>query len=624
MIANQFVLRAVEDVDKALELGLQRAALLDANSNVSSHQENLTRLQDQLWIVKSEVDSLTSNIQQRRSRPRVNLALLRSVLQNLHLSSSSATADPAAAAIVPVVETSIIQYVTICCYYTIVQESLQQLPNINVTHQYYSEVAGSTRWSLLYGLQIMPERVFRFASNLIAESTSCVSHTSDTATSDTAASGSWHRIDIDDVAKTASKWAHQVLPRLDKLVMIHNYQLVGIPRDTGKLVSSLWGLPLAAVREEVDTFRDSSGARSDKMTRKLGRIISEFPLKHDLEGRVQSIANYYDIGAQQIDQQSIVQLLTDMTSRTIELGSSTAIRKPGKLTRYWPTLLCTLIYGPSSVLAVWNARYEIAKFCQENILDFCAGLVYNWIWIPLQQVWSTVRHDEEHSAIAVMSQGSLDTEFNSLSRMIVQIVADNSDGNVDTELIAKQVQMGDLTQFMQIYENQLHHPIKNILSGKLVRSLLIQIQKTKVDGSLALNGIDKLLQSQQLVFGVVAMSPALLILYCLLTGAYRLVKLGRIWSNIGLYKLKLSSSLNNVERLLNYKDLEPQHDDQDLNTGLLALEIVSARLYGERLVPKGRKAEWFRDVDELVNANLSHASKLNVVNRLYHVYGKYF
>lgn len=39
------------------------------------------------------------------------------------------------------------------------------------------------------------------------------------------------------------------------------------------------------------------------------------------------------------------------------------------------------------------------------------------------------------------------------------------------------------------------------IRGDLVRALLIQVQKTKVDVELAVSGIDALLKSQELVFG---------------------------------------------------------------------------------------------------------------------------
>jgi nuclear control of ATPase protein 2 len=39
------------------------------------------------------------------------------------------------------------------------------------------------------------------------------------------------------------------------------------------------------------------------------------------------------------------------------------------------------------------------------------------------------------------------------------------------------------------------------IRGDLIRALLIQVQKTKVDVELAMSGIDTLLKSQELVFG---------------------------------------------------------------------------------------------------------------------------
>ena len=39
------------------------------------------------------------------------------------------------------------------------------------------------------------------------------------------------------------------------------------------------------------------------------------------------------------------------------------------------------------------------------------------------------------------------------------------------------------------------------IRGDLIRALLIQVQKTKVDVELAVSGIDALLKSQELVFG---------------------------------------------------------------------------------------------------------------------------
>lgn len=46
--------------------------------------------------------------------------------------------------------------------------------------------------------------------------------------------------------------------------------------------------------------------------------------------------------------------------------------------------------------------------------------------------------------------------------------------------LTKQIREGDLTEVMKVYENDIKSPLKSVVSGTLVRTLLIQIQKTKV------------------------------------------------------------------------------------------------------------------------------------------------
>jgi hypothetical protein len=43
-------------------------------------------------------------------------------------------------------------------------------------------------------------------------------------------------------------------------------------------------------------------------------------------------------------------------------------------------------------------------------------------------------------------------------------------------------------------------PVKNAIRGDLIRTLLIQVQKTKVDVDLAMAALDKLLKSNELNF----------------------------------------------------------------------------------------------------------------------------
>ncbi|GAV49004.1 hypothetical protein ZYGR_0N04090 [Zygosaccharomyces rouxii] len=409
-----------------------------------------------------------------------------------------------------------------------------------------------------------------------------------------------------------------------------NQLLYSLQTAPERLWKSLPGLPKHPIKSDLLSRLTQCEDFANRYTESLGRLMVEFragdqlPPKEELQRRLNALSQFL-----QLDSVNIVEILQTTEKLTEGIGSATTavtrnvppVKPPSFVTRYWPAAFLALCYGPTSLMALWQSRETIKRFVQENVIDFVRGLIINWVYTPLRQVWATVRHDDD-SSIAVMSQGTLSSESSSLTRMIVHFMQENTSQPLNEEQLVSQVEKGDLTQFLKIYETQLEHPVRNIASGALIRSLLIQIQKTKVDGSLALNGIDRMLQSQQLVFGVVALSPALVIIYTLTTSAYRLCKIGRLWSYESQHKEILSRSLNNAERLLNYDGVEAE--ESYWNQGLLAIEVTTVYQMGLTLLPRNMRKEWTRDVAELTDPKLSLRSRLNVVYRIYHTYSKYF
>lgn len=135
-----------------------------------------------------------------------------------------------------------------------------------------------------------------------------------------------------------------------------------------------------------------------------------------------------------------------------------------------------------------------------TILDFWN----NWILTPVKSVIGTIRHDA-NSEVSLVSKGSLAGDRASLERMVVDFALDNKQVPPLDEMgiaeIRRKVLEGDLTPVLMVYEKELQHPLRGSLTGSLIRALLIQVQKTKVDVELAMGGIDELLKSQELVFG---------------------------------------------------------------------------------------------------------------------------
>eukprot|EP00158_Paraphelidium_tribonemae_P004513 Partr_v1_DN26798_c0_g1_i1_m8738 putative nuclear control of ATPase protein len=96
--------------------------------------------------------------------------------------------------------------------------------------------------------------------------------------------------------------------------------------------------------------------------------------------------------------------------------------------------------------------------------------------------------------------------------MVVDYIRDTRpQERVDPQLVIERVHHGDLGAVMHDYEGSIKKPIINSISGSMLRNVLIQVQKSKLDLELAMQALDKLLRSQELNFAFLAVAPTLII-----------------------------------------------------------------------------------------------------------------
>jgi len=195
--------------------------------------------------------------------------------------------------------------------------------------------------------------------------------------------------------------------------------------------------------------------------------------------------------------------------------------RPSFLVRYWlPTTV--LLVSSSTILRILvNRKAEILTWIRElgqTAIDFW----HNWVVEPVRKIIGTIRHDKD-SGIAIMSKESLEGDRASLERMVVDFATDHPEGlhklsDAQAAEVRAKVREGDLTPVLKAYERDLRSPFMGAVRGDLIRALLIQVQKTKVDVEVAMGGIDALLKSQELVFGFVGLTPGVLV--CLGLGSW--------------------------------------------------------------------------------------------------------
>ena len=182
--------------------------------------------------------------------------------------------------------------------------------------------------------------------------------------------------------------------------------------------------------------------------------------------------------------------------------------RPSHITRYWLPVTAFILASGASLSLMYRHRAEVVTW----IHDFGATMRdfwYNWVYEPIKKTIGTIRHDKD-SEIAIMSKESLEGDRASLERMVVDFSKDHPTnpgdqpfGDAELAALRAKVREGDLTPVLKAYERDLQRPIMGTIRGDLIRALLIQIQKTKVDVEVALGGIDALLKSQELVFAYV-------------------------------------------------------------------------------------------------------------------------
>ncbi|PSC72602.1 Nuclear control of ATPase [Micractinium conductrix] len=80
-----------------------------------------------------------------------------------------------------------------------------------------------------------------------------------------------------------------------------------------------------------------------------------------------------------------------------------------------------------------------------------------------------------------------------------------------SEAGADQEMLSGMDMVMRTYEREMQKPLRNLVGGELVRALLIQVQKLKVDTTSAMLELDQILKANELSISLIAAVPSFLI-----------------------------------------------------------------------------------------------------------------
>ncbi|KAK5998414.1 Nuclear control of ATPase 2-like protein [Cladobotryum mycophilum] len=280
--------------------------------------------------------------------------------------------------------------------------------------------------------------------------------------------------------------------------------------------------------------------------------------------------------------------------------------QPHVLVRYWLPAVIGLTSSTTIFRILVNRRADIIDWIT-NFGRTLRAFWLNWVVEPTEKIIKTIRHDAK-SEIAIMSRDSLKADRESLERMVVDFAMDKphfavggtSISDIQIAEIRSKVAEGDVTPVLRAYEQDLRKPFFGAVRGDLVRSLLIQVQKTKVDLEVAMTGIDSLLKSQELVFGFVGLTPGVFVsigIMQYLRGIFG-GRSGQRHRNDAGQAIRI---LRNIDRILS--EARPKENDvlSYKDHGLLLCEVHVLRSMASRLMPHHIKKEFLEDLDDLAN-----------------------
>ncbi|KAH7328115.1 ATP synthase regulation protein NCA2-domain-containing protein [Stachybotrys elegans] len=280
--------------------------------------------------------------------------------------------------------------------------------------------------------------------------------------------------------------------------------------------------------------------------------------------------------------------------------------RPSPLVRYWLPVTVGLLSSSTVLRILVKRRADIVEWLTDfgvTVRDFW----FNWIVEPTHKVIRTIRHDEA-SEIAILSRDSLKADRESLERMVVDFALDKphfaTDGSPLTEAhvaeIRAKVAEGDVTPVLRAYEKDLRNPFVGAIRGDLVRALLIQVQKTKVDLEVAMTGIDSLLKSQELVFGFVGLTPGLFVSFAIMR-YLRDVAFGRSAERQSEKASRAVRIFRNVDRVLTEARPNENNVLSYKDHGLLLCELHVLRNLASKVMPRDVEREFLEDLDDLAN-----------------------
>ena len=261
---------------------------------------------------------------------------------------------------------------------------------------------------------------------------------------------------------------------------------------------------------------------------------------------------------------------------------------------------------------------------------------------PISKIYRTIRYDE--NSLQITDPNAILLEVETLGTMVREYVIDNDPSLPVDDLIARkeilqkvtaEAKNGNLSRILEDYAQTLKHPIREALRGELIRLVLIQVQKMKVDAENMVGVMDQLLRANELNFQALALMPALLFIsfftyqtFAILTrkpskknGFINLrTELRKIDVTLNKY-LSSSPSDNRLEEnsLVNINTNYTNKTTSCSDKGKIMVAVLKVQNLTS-ILPSNQQLLFFEDTNQLLDKQLNPTQKMSVVARIFNVF----
>lgn len=216
-------------------------------------------------------------------------------------------------------------------------------------------------------------------------------------------------------------------------------------------------------------------------------------------------------------------------------------------------LLRVLIFGTSSLLGVHMAQNgkEISSSMgavKGNMVNFFDRRIV----LPISSIANDVILNKR---VSLTDREALVDAKRSLNVMINDFLREYRPKLSVQERVRVASQM-DMSPISEEYERELNRPIQNLLSGRIARLVLIQLQFVKKELLVSMQAIDELFNANQVNLQLLAVTPAIMSLFfvqMISKGTLNIIKTssrGKLVESSKAVYANLRSSMRDIERLV--------------------------------------------------------------------------